>query len=700
MAIKSAFGLSLNDKKGVFKFEILRDKIFWVGLVLKVVLSFLFAGTFLKEAFIPFVTYFFSSGFSDPYAYFYGASAAEAFPYPPFMLYVLGFLGGFAANLSPFFIRIPLILADIAILLVFSRFLKGKINKLLKYYWLSPVLIYITYIHGQLDVVPIAFLLASAYLLFKKKNLWSAVILGLGIATKTNLILVIPFYILFVWKNNNEHKLTRLIGPALVTLLVFLALNIPYLNNESFLQMVYSNREQPKIWNASFTMAPQFKFFIVPAAYIILLAAATRFKRISKDLFLIFLGFSFSVLLIFIAPQPGWYFWILPFFVYFAIREQKFSFSPILILQLAFFLFFALVEHSDFFTVYLFGDSSFTIYGFLKENRWVSPDVLASLALTFLQTCLVLNVYWIYKWGIKKNLQKKIKNKPFLIGIGGDSGVGKSTLTELLVRLFGQQNMTIIRGDDMHRWERGHDKWDEVTHLSPKANHLHEDIRHLKVLKNGKSVLRRIYDHSTGKFTAPTKVYPNKITVFEGLHPFYITAKRDLFDLKVFVAPEENLRLHWKISRDIVKRNYTKEKVLHQLQLRKEDSTKYIDSQAAFSDVRVAYYALNEITEIGNGDTIELGLRIELETNIDINSFLDALLKHETLQIVHEYGVSDQILEVTGTITAEEIKDRTNQLVGDYDEFIEDALFEKDLNGFLQLFLIYCIVYKAKNSLK
>ncbi len=698
MALKDSLYFSLKDKKGVFKLEILRYKVFWFGLALKIALSFLFAGQFLKEAFIPFVTYFFQSGFSNPYEYFYNAGAADAFPYPPFMLYFLGFLGGFAANLTPFLIRIPLLLADVGILLVLSRLLRGKAVKLLKYYWLSPVLIYITYIHGQLDVVPIAFLLASSYLLFKKKNVYSALILGLGIATKTNLVLVIPFYILYIWKNNNEKKLAKLAVPALITLLVFFLLNLPYIDSESYLKMVYANREQPKVWNASFSMMGALNYYIIPSVYLILLATATRFKRISKDLFLIFIGFSFSVLLIFIPPQPGWYFWILPFFVYFAIRENKFSFLPILILQFAFFVYFALTPDSDYFYVFLFSESTFTLYGFFEENQWISPDVLASLALTFLQTCLLLNVYWIYKWGIKKNLEKKIKNKPFLVGIGGDSGVGKSTLTELLTNLFGAHNMTIIRGDDMHRWERGHDKWEEITHLSPKANHLHEDIRHLKALKDGKKVLRRFYDHGTGKFKEPSKVYPNKITVFEGLHPFYISAKRNLFDLKIFVEPEENLRLHWKISRDIVKRDYTKEKVLYQLKLREEDSTKYIRSQAPFADVKIAFYSVEDIDDIGNGKVLELALRIELETNIDTSNLLYNLHEYQTLQIVHDYGVSNQVLDIKGTISSSDIKEEMERFIGDYDEFTEDAVFEKDLNGFLQLFLIYCIVFKAQNN--
>ena len=178
----------------------------------------------------------------------------------------------------------------------------------------------------------------------------------------------------------------------------------------------------------------------------------------------------------------------------------------------------------------------------------------------------------------------------------------------------------------------------------------------------------------------------------------YISAKRNLFDLKVFIEPEESLRLHWKISRDIQKRDYTKEKVLYQLRLREEDSNKYIRSQAPLSDIKVAYYAIDDIADIGNGEDVELALRVELETNIDINDLLDKLRDYPTLQIAHDYGVSNQLLNVRGTILSSEIKESTYGFIGDYDEFIEDVVFQNDLNGFLQLFFVYCIVYKAKNK--
>ena len=158
-----------------------------------------------------------------------------------------------------------------------------------------------------------------------------------------------------------------------------------------------------------------------------------------------------------------------PFLFTSTLRKKKLTFFPVIMLQAAFLLFYAIIPDSDYTFIFLGTERGTSLYQWLEVNGMQNPGMAVNIAFTILQTFLILNVYWIYKAGVKRNLGRKIKNKPFVIGVGGDSGVGKSTLTELLTRLFGQNNVTIIRGDDMHKWERGHDKWNELTHLSPKA---------------------------------------------------------------------------------------------------------------------------------------------------------------------------------------------------------------------------------------
>ena len=157
--------------------EIFSSNLFWVGLALKIILSMSFASSYLTAYFIHFVNYYFESGFSNPYEFFSNSNNKDIFPYPTFMLIIMAiprvffsFMSNFEiSSFSIFIYRLPLLFADFLILIVLSRLIKQNIRKIIIYYWLSPVLIYISYIHGQLDAIPVAVLFVSLYFLFKSK---------------------------------------------------------------------------------------------------------------------------------------------------------------------------------------------------------------------------------------------------------------------------------------------------------------------------------------------------------------------------------------------------------------------------------------------------------------------------------------------------------------------------------------------------
>ena len=107
-------------------FLILNDKKLLVaGLVLKLIIGTFFASYFLANLFMPFVSYFVSS-LQNPYSEFYLNNAAESFPYPALMLYILALpifitevfvdLGSYPEQLSFLLFRLPLLLAELEIL--------------------------------------------------------------------------------------------------------------------------------------------------------------------------------------------------------------------------------------------------------------------------------------------------------------------------------------------------------------------------------------------------------------------------------------------------------------------------------------------------------------------------------------------------------------------------------------------------------
>ncbi|MBT5016189.1 phosphoribulokinase [Candidatus Peregrinibacteria bacterium] len=187
--------------------------------------------------------------------------------------------------------------------------------------------------------------------------------------------------------------------------------------------------------------------------------------------------------------------------------------------------------------------------------------------------------------------------RPFIIGMGGDSGCGKKTMSDNLASIVGEENLLVISMDAYHKWDREEMKTKTITHLNPGCNHLELALDHVKQFKEGKTVWKVIYDHATGKFTEPQKTEPRKFVLIMGLHPYHLREMRDLFDFRIFLSPDEDIRKRWKIYRDVKKRGYTPDEVVKILADRKPDSVGYIKAQEQYADLVINYFALRDLKE-------------------------------------------------------------------------------------------------------
>lgn len=174
-----------------------------------------------------------------------------------------------------------------------------------------------------------------------------------------------------------------------------------------------------------------------------------------------------------------------------------------------------------------------------------------------------------------------------VFAICGDSGSGKSTMGNLLKNYF--SNSFLLECDRYHKWERNDTNWKTYTHLNPEANFIskmEDDVFNLKI---GNSIFQVDYDHSTGKFKDPEKIDNTDNIIVCGLHSLYNDNKY-VYNISIYMDPDEKLKTKWKINRDVKERGYTKEKVLNQINNRKQDYTKYILPQKENSDVIVNLY--------------------------------------------------------------------------------------------------------------
>lgn len=691
--------ITLKDKHGNHKLPILKSRLFWAGVLVKLVLSVFFASDYLRELFAPFGNYFIASDFKNPYEYFSQNGTGTEFPYPPLMLWIFTFVRALFWIIIPgniegfsladsFLYRIPLLIADLGILFVLMRWLKTKTRQVLIWYWLSPVLIYINYIHGQLDVIPMAFLIGSLYFLFKNKWEYSFLFLGFAIACKTNMVLVLPFFIIYLLRIPHV-KLKKIISVIALLFLTVLLLNLPYISSEAYISMVYNNPVQKQVFDLYYQFNSNLKIYFIPAVYFILVLWYLSFKFVNRDQLILFLAFTFLALTLMIAPMQGWYFWIMPLLVYFVIKHGKREQMVFVILSILYFIYFGFIQHSDYLSAFNCGT--------FDNPMLVLNNTFLNIAFTLLQTTLLLMAYLLFKNGISSNIQAKFLSQPYMIGIGGDSAAGKSTLTNALASVFDLQNTTIIRGDDMHKWERGNENWKKFTHLDPRANHLHHDLDQAKSLKTGQTIKRSFYDHNTGKFTIPTFLKPNKLILFEGLHSFYLQNQLDVYDLKIFMQPQENLRVWWKVKRDVAKRGYSPEQVLEQLKTREEDSEKYIKNQALHADIVASFYSINDINPLNLEIEPQIGLKIRFTNSVGLDLLIDKLSKIGSLKLEHEFDNAHQYLIFNGTITESDIELIAYQLIPQLEEIgVYNPQWKSDYEGLLQLITVYIVFEKMK----
>ncbi|MEG5138111.1 MULTISPECIES: phosphoribulokinase [unclassified Microcoleus] len=212
-----------------------------------------------------------------------------------------------------------------------------------------------------------------------------------------------------------------------------------------------------------------------------------------------------------------------------------------------------------------------------------------------------------------------------LIGVAGDSGCGKSTFLRRLTDLFGEDFVTVICLDDYHCLDRKQRKETGITALDPRANNFDLMAEQMKALKEGRAIDKPIYNHETGLLDPPERVEPNHIIVIEGLHPLYDERVRNLIDFSVYLDISDEVKIAWKIQRDMAERGHRYEDVLFAINARKPDFTAYIDPQKQYADVVIQVLPTNLIKD----DKERKVLRVQMIQREGVANFEPAYLFDE-----------------------------------------------------------------------
>jgi phosphoribulokinase len=211
-----------------------------------------------------------------------------------------------------------------------------------------------------------------------------------------------------------------------------------------------------------------------------------------------------------------------------------------------------------------------------------------------------------------------------LIGVAGDSGCGKSTFLRRLTDLFGEEFMTVICLDDYHSLDRKQRKEAGVTALNPQANNFDLMYEQIKALKNAQAINKPIYNHETGMIDPPERIAPNKVIVIEGLHPLYDERVRTLIDFSVYLDISDEVKIQWKIQRDMAERGHTYDDVIAAINARKPDFSAYIEPQKQYADIVIQVLP----TQLVNDPNSSL-LRVRLVQKEGVPNFEPAYLFDE-----------------------------------------------------------------------
>jgi len=156
---------------------------------------------------------------------------------------------------------------------------------------------------------------------------------------------------------------------------------------------------------------------------------------------------------------------------------------------------------------------------------------------------------------------------PFLIGIAGGTGSGKTTVANAIARRVGEERIAILSHDSYYR-----DFVDLPKDILERKNFDHPDslesellVRHLKALKQGMVVETPIYDFRVHRRAAETRrIEPRKVVLVDGILIYAEPELRTLFDVKIYVDTDADIRFIRRLKRDIAERGRSVESVVEQ----------------------------------------------------------------------------------------------------------------------------------------
>jgi uridine kinase len=189
--------------------------------------------------------------------------------------------------------------------------------------------------------------------------------------------------------------------------------------------------------------------------------------------------------------------------------------------------------------------------------------------------------------------------RPIVIGVAGGTGSGKTTVANEILQRVGAEHITYIPHDAYYR---------DLSHLPPRqrdqVNYDHPDaletgllIKHLKELRAGRAVEIPVYDFTTHTRAQHTRrVEPAPVILVEGILVFAEPELRKLFDVRLYVDTDADVRFIRRLRRDMEERGRSAESVCEQyLSTVRPMHLEFVEPSKRYANVIIPEGGFNEV---------------------------------------------------------------------------------------------------------
>ena len=193
----------------------------------------------------------------------------------------------------------------------------------------------------------------------------------------------------------------------------------------------------------------------------------------------------------------------------------------------------------------------------------------------------------------------KPRLKPFLLGVAGGTGSGKTTVANAILESVGQARISLIQQDSYYSDVNWTSETELLHHNFDHPSAIDNDlmVSHLAALKAGHPVEVPIYDFVRHRRTARTRrVEPQPVILVEGILIFVEASLRNLLDFKIYVDTDADIRLIRRLGRDMSERGRTVQDVLRQyLETVRPMHLEFVEPSKRWADVIIPEGGENKV---------------------------------------------------------------------------------------------------------